>query len=93
MFHVQGGPKVLTPTFGLIATSLKVVVNLIFYAKHYNHQPFEDFTKIKQKWVHFLFIFVHFRLFLGTSGQVTALILITLCLASQILATLKKWAL
>ena len=38
-------------------------VILIFYAKHYNHQPFEDFTKIKQKWVHFSFIFVHFKLF------------------------------
>ena len=38
-------------------------VNLIFYGKCYMHQPFEDFTKIKKKWVHFLFIFVHFRLF------------------------------
>ena len=36
---------------------VKSFVNLIFYGKCYMHQPFEDFTKIKKKWVHFLFIF------------------------------------
>ena len=29
----------------------------------YFRQPFEDFTKITQKLIHFLFIFVHFRHF------------------------------
>ena len=39
------------------------VINLIFTAMSYFRQPFEDFTKITQKLIHFLFIFVHFRHF------------------------------
>ena len=56
--NIQGNP------------SVQVYCGLLIYATDLNfpempsfRQPFEDFTKITQKFVHFLFIFVHFSLF------------------------------
>ena len=58
-----GWPKSCDP-------NVQAYCGLIIYAMNLNlsempsfHQPFEDFTKITQKFVHFLFIFVHFSLF------------------------------
>ena len=58
-YYIRGGPKVVQDDRGLIIYAM----NLNLPEMPSFHQPFEDFTKITQKFIHFLFIFVHFSLF------------------------------
>ena len=76
-----GWPKSCDP-------NVQAYCGLIIYSMNQNlpemrsfHQPFEEFTKVAQKFVHFLFIFFSFQSFSATSDQLLLLIHITSCLA------------
>ena len=85
-YYIRGGPKVVQDDRGLIIYAM----NLNLPEMPSFHQPFEDFTKISQKFVHFFVHFCSFQSFSATFDQLLLSIYITSCLASRILLTLKK---
>ena len=88
-----GWPKSCDPNVQAYCGLIIYAINLNLPEMNSFRQPFEDFTKIAQKFVYFFFHFRSFRSFSAISDQSLLLIHITSCLASRILLTLKKWEL
>ena len=61
--HYKGWAKSCDPNVRAYCGLIINAMNLIFAEIPYFRQPFEDFIKITQKFIHLLFIFVHFSLF------------------------------
>ena len=82
-----GWPKSCDTNVAAYCGLITNVMSLVLADMSSFHQPFEDFTKNKQKLVHFC----SFQPFLDTPEPVLTLVHIASCLACRILVTLKKW--